>query len=124
MTTREANHYAVLGSGVQATIDTWTVGGEPSATITIDGTPLSGPKISRSEHGLEVSGAAEQVPDSHSIYVRLFVPTVNVDAEAMPFAGLVLLTTALTPFAEELVEGAVHQYQVRPLSGVADAIQV
>jgi hypothetical protein len=113
MTTRPANHYVVVGSGVEATIDISTLSGEPSISVLIDGTPFSSQGFSRSEHGIELSGVLEAVPDSHTIY-RLIVPSVNVDAGALPFAGLVLLTTALTPLAPELVEGAMHRYRHAP----------
>ena len=123
MTTRPANHYVVVGSGVEATIDLSTLSGETSVIVLIDGKSLSNQEFSSSEHGIEVTGILEAVPDSHTIYVRLMVPRVNVDTEAVPFAGLVLLTTALTPLAPGLLEGAVHRYQMRPVGGTADAVQ-
>jgi hypothetical protein len=123
MTTRPANRYVVAGSGVEATIELSTLSGEPSISVLIDGTLLRNQAFSRSEHGIEVSGLLELVPDSHTIYVRLILPSVNVGAEAVPFAGLLLFTTALTPLVPKLVEGAMHRYQTRPVGGIADAVQ-
>jgi hypothetical protein len=117
-----ANHYVVVGSGVEATIDTSSLTGEPSVSVVIDGTRLAAPELRSSEHGMEVAGVLENVPDSHTVYVRLTVPRVNVDAQAVLFVGLLLQTTARTPLSPELVEGAVHQYEIRAVGGTAEAV--
>jgi hypothetical protein len=95
MNRRPANHYVVIGSGVDGVIDTSSFGGHSSVTIRIDEKPLNGVKLRESEHGIEVTGLVEQVPDSHSVYLRLTVPRVNVERESVPFAGLALLATPL-----------------------------
>jgi hypothetical protein len=118
-----ANQYALVGSGVDGVIETSSVTGRPSVEIRIDEKPLDGAEVRVSEHGFEVTGVVEQVPDSHSVYLRLVVPAVNVDTEPLPFSGLALLTTARTPLAPALIEGAVHQYDMRPVGGMADAVE-
>jgi hypothetical protein len=121
-TAKLANHYVVVGSGVEATIDTSSLIGEPSVSVLIDGTPLAAPELRSSEHGMEVAGVLENVPDSHTVYVRLTVPRVNVDAQAVLFGGLLLLTTARRPLAAELIAGALHQYETRPVGGTAEVV--
>jgi hypothetical protein len=123
MNRRPANHYVVIGSGVDGVIDTSSFGGHSSVTIRIDEKPLNGVKLRESEHGIEVTGLVEQVPDSHSVYLRLTVPRVNVERESVPFAGLALLTTARNPLDPDLVEGSVHQHEVRPVAGTAEAVE-
>jgi hypothetical protein len=122
MDRRPVNHYVLVGSGVDGVIDTSSVIGQPSVAIRIDEKPLDGAEVRESEHGVEVAALVEQVPDSHTVYLRLVVPTVNVEAEPLPFAGLAVLTTARTPLSPSLVEGAVHQYEVRPVGGTAEAL--
>jgi hypothetical protein len=123
MEPRQANQYIIVGSGVDGTIDTSGVGGLPSVSIRIDDKPLVSPELQHTELGIQVTGVVEQVPDSHSVHLRLFVPIVNVDTEAVPVAGLALLTTACTPLVPALVEGPVHSYEVRPVGGRADTVE-
>jgi hypothetical protein len=123
MELRQATHYVIAGSGVDGTIDTSSVGGLPSVSIRIDDKPLVSPELQNNEVGMQVTGVVEQVPDRHSVHLRLFVPIVNVGTEAAPVAGLALLTTACTPFGPALVEGPMHSYEVRPVGGRADTVE-
>ena len=123
MNNRPANHYVMVDGGIEGTIDTSSLSGRPSVDLRIGGRPLSEPELCDSEHGIEVTALVDQVPDSHTVHLRLVVPRVNVQEEPRPFVGLALLTTARTSIGgPALVDGALHRYEVRPVGGTAEAV--
>jgi hypothetical protein len=89
----------------------------------VDGTPAIEPSLTDTENGFEVSAVIEQVPDSHTVRLTLLVPHVNLAGKPKRFTGVAVLTTARTTIGgEPLVDGVVHQYDVRSVSGTADAV--
>lgn len=118
-----ANHYVLAGSGVEGTIDTSSLSGQPAVDVRISGKALVEPQLRHTEHGIEVDGLLDQVPDSHVVNARLLVPQVNVEADAQPFVGVALVTTARTSVGgPALLSGALHRYEVRPIGGTASAV--
>ena len=121
-TTRPANHYVLVGS-IDGIVDTSGVGGAPSVNIRLDGTPLMDADLCDTDSGIEVTALVEQVPDLHTVRLRLIIPRVNVGADATVFAGVALITTELTTVGgPDLVEGPRDLYDVRPVAGTASAV--
>ena len=118
-----ANHYLVVGSGVEGTIDTSSIVGSPSVDIRVDGQSLQDPEFRDSEEGIEVGGFIALITDTHSVHLRLLVPAINVGTEPVPFAGLAVLTTSRGSVpGTATVQGPRQSYEVRPVGGTAEAV--
>ena len=93
-----ANHYVISGKGIDAVIDTAGITGEPVVSLSVAGRTVTDPAVTTTSQGLVVEAVVDEVPDSHSIEIRLTVPEVNVADEPVTFAGFAALTRALTSF--------------------------
>jgi hypothetical protein len=123
MANRSANHFTLAGGGVKGTVDTTSFTGGPAIDITVDGEKAVDPSLVDTQNGFEVSAVLEQVPDSHTVRLTLLLPHVNLTGNPRRFTGVGILTTARTTIGgESLVDGVVHRYDVRTVSGTADAI--
>ena len=118
-----ANHYVISGKGIDAVIDTAGITGVPVVSLTVAGRSVTDPAVTTTSQGLVVEAVVDEVPDSHSIEIRLTVPEVNVADEPVTFAGFAALTRALTSFGgPRLVAGALHLYELRPVAGTASKV--
>ena len=118
-----ANHYVISGKGIDAVIDTAGITGVPVVSLTVAGRTVTDPAVTTTSQGLVVEAVVDEVPDSHSIEIRLTVPEVNVADEPVTFAGFATLTRALTSFGgPRLVAGALHLYELRPVAGTASKV--
>lgn len=123
MANRSANHFTLAGGGIKGTVDTTSFTGSPAIDITVDGTSVTGSSLIDTENGFEVSAVVEQVPDSHTVRLTLLVPHVNLAGKPKRFTGVGILTTARTTIGgESLVDGVVHHYEARSVSGTAEAV--
>jgi hypothetical protein len=123
MATRSANHFTLERGGIKGTVDTTSFIGKPTIDIAVDGEPVSDPSLTDTENGFEVTGVVEQVPDSHTVRLTLLLPHVNVTSKPARFIGVGILTTARTTIGgEKLVDGVVHTYEARSVSGTAEAL--
>lgn len=123
MANQSANHFTLAGGGIKGTVDTTSFTGDPLIDITVDGTQVVSPSLVDTENGFEVSAVVEQVPDSHTVRLNLLLPHVNLAGNPVRFTGVGMLTTALTTIGgEPLVDGVVHHYDVRTVSGTAEAV--
>lgn len=123
MVNRSANHFTLAGGGIKGTVDTTSFTGSPVIDITVDGKQVIGPSLADTENGFEVSAVVEQVPDSHTVRLNLLLPHVNLAGKPERFTGVGILTTARTTIGgEQLVDGVVHEYETRTVSGTAEAV--
>ncbi|MGZ4617428.1 MAG: hypothetical protein ACXV5Q_07410 [Frankiaceae bacterium] len=123
MALHPANHYVISGKGIDAVIDTAGISGVPVVSLTVAGRSVTDPTVTTTSQGLVVEAVVDEVPDSHSILIRLTVPEVNVADEPVTFAGFAVLTRALTSFGgPRLVTGVAHLYEIRPVAGTASAV--
>ena len=123
MTTTPANHYVLVGS-IDGIVDTSGVGGAHTVNIRIDGNALKNAELRDGDDGIEVTALVEQVPDLRTVRLRLILPRVNVGVDATLLAGVALFTTELTTVGgPHLVEGPLHLPEVRPVAGLADAVE-
>jgi hypothetical protein len=119
-----ANHYVLAGSGVEGTVDTSSITGKPVIDVRVGGRAVSTPELVESDLGLEVRGIVESIPDLRTVQLNLIMPVVNVQDGPLPFAGVALLTTTRTSIGGPgLVEGPLQDYELRPVSGTAEAVQ-
>jgi hypothetical protein len=89
----------------------------------VNGGRVITPSLVDTPNGFEVSGVLEQVPDSHTVRITLLLPHVNVAGKPVRFTGVAIVTTAQTTIGgEPLVDGVVHHYEVRSVSGTAEAV--
>jgi hypothetical protein len=118
-----ANHYVVIGQGIDAVVDTSDMSGTAAVTLNVDGRQIADPSFASTQHGLVIEGTVKVVPDSHSIDIRLTIPEVNQSEESVTFTGFAALTTALTSIGGPgLVSGALHLYEIRPVAGTASRV--
>ena len=118
-----ANHYVISGKGIDAVIDTAGITGVPVVSLTVAGRTVTDPAVTTTSQGLVVEAVVDEVPDSHSIEIRLTVPEVKVADEPVTFAGFATLTRALTSFGgPRLVAGALPLYELRPVAGTASKV--
>lgn len=123
MATRSANHFTLAGSGVKGTVDTSGLAGKPVIDLTVDEKQAVAPSLVDTENGFEVTAVVETVPDSHTVRLTLLVPHVNLKERGLPCTAAAVLTTARTTIGgEQLVDGVVHLYDLRQVSGTADAV--
>lgn len=123
MANRSANHFTLAGGGVKGTVDTTSFSGSPVIDVTVDGSQVTDPSLVDTENGFEVTAVVEQVPDSHTVRLTLLLPHVNLTGKPKRFTGVAVLTTARTSIGgEPLVDGVVHHYDVRAVTGVAEAV--
>jgi hypothetical protein len=123
MANRSANHFTLAGGGIKGTVDTTSFTGSVVIDITVDGAQVIEPSLVDTQNGFEVSAVVEQVPDSHTVRLTLLLPHVNLAGKPKRFTGVGILTTARTTIGgEPLVDGVVHHYDVRAVSGTAEAV--
>ena len=123
MDNRRANHYQLTESGIIGTVDTAGFTGDPVIDISVDGEQVANPGLANTTNGIEITAVVEQVDDSHTVHLTLLLPRINLRSEPQPFTGLALLTTARTSIGgEDLVDGALQRYEIRPVGGTADAV--
>jgi hypothetical protein len=123
MANRSANHFTLAGGGITGTVDTTSFTGSPAIGIVVDGEKVSAPSLTDTQNGFEVTAVVEQVPDGHTVRLTLLLPHVNLAGGPVRFTGVGILTTARTSIGgEPLVDGVVHTYDVRSVSGTADAV--
>jgi hypothetical protein len=122
MANRSANRFTLV-DGVKGTVDVAGLAGAAVIDIAVDGERVNTPSLVDTPNGFEVSGVLEQVPDSHTVRLTLLLPHVNVAGKAVRFTGVGIVTTARTTIGgESLVDGVVHHYEVRSVSGTAEAV--
>ncbi len=118
-----ANHYVLIGKGIDAVVDTAGMSGTAVISLSVDGHQIEDPSFASTQHGIVIEGTVEVVPDSHSTDIRLTVPEVNQSEEYVIFTGYAVLTTALTSIGGPgLVSGALHLYEIRPVAGTASRV--
>ena len=118
-----ANHYVISGNGIQAVVDTTGITGEPSVSLSVDGQRVVDPALSNTPEGFVVDATVEQVPDSHTLEIRLVFPEVNLSESDVLFSGVAALTRELTSIGgPSLVAGPLQSYELRPVGGTASGI--
>jgi hypothetical protein len=117
----QANHYLVAGSGIDGTIDSASLGGQPRANIRAHETPLSDTGTQRSEDGVEVTVTVEAAPDLRTRQPSAARPESQHRRDTDPFAERALFVTSIGEPA--LLDGPLNKYALRPLSGIAEAVQ-
>ena len=120
-----ANQYTVTGGGVDGVVSITSIGGQPQASLTIDGTAATELTVSETARGIEVTGVVSRVPDDRTVSVAALVPVVRLDdGSPLAWAGIAVVTTERqTIGGPSLLTGAVHAYQVRPVGGLASLVQ-
>jgi hypothetical protein len=76
-----ANHFVVAGAGIDGAIDTTSMTGQGTVSLTVDGRPLRAPSLETTREGIVVRAIHEEVPDSHTLVVTVSIPQVNLDSE-------------------------------------------
>jgi hypothetical protein len=64
----------ITGKGVDAVIDTAGITGTPAVSLTVGGQTLTDPALTTTSQGLVVEAVVDEVPDSHTLEIRLTVP--------------------------------------------------
>jgi hypothetical protein len=119
-----ANHFVVIGSGVDGTIDLGGVSGQSVVSLSVDGRPLRTPSLDTTRQGIVVTGIHEEVPDSHTLLVTVTIPEVNPDSGPEVCAGFAVLTTARTSIGgPRLVSGPLQAFDLRPLAVTASIVE-
>lgn len=119
-----ANHYEIAGKGIDGTVDTTGITGRPVVSLTVDGRELAGATLAITGQGIVVDAVVDEIFDKETHELRLHLPVVNLADEATTFAGLAILITARTSFGGPgLVEGPLHLFEVRPISGTASIVE-
>jgi hypothetical protein len=119
-----ANHFVVSGAGIEGTIDTSGIAGDPVVSLTVDGSELQAPSLAVTGDGVVVRGIHEQVPDDHTVEAVVTVPEVNLDESgSATCAGLAVLVTQRTSIGgPRLVDGPLQEYELRPLAVTASSV--
>jgi len=118
-----ADHYVLIGKGIDAVVDTAGMSGTAVVSLSVDGQKIADPSCASTQDGLVIEGMVKVVPDSHSIDIRLTIPEVNQSEAHVTFTGFAVLTTALTSIGGPgLVPGALHLYEIRPVAGTASRV--
>ena len=124
MTSETANKYVLTGGGVEGTVDTTSITGEPVVDVRVGDRAVNDPELVGTELGLEVRGTLENIPDLRGVRLTLILPVVNVDGAERTFAGVALITTTRTSIGgPRLVDGPLQSYELLPVSGTASAVQ-
>jgi hypothetical protein len=119
-----ANHFTVKGRGIEGTIDTAGLAGEPVVDLRVDGTTVENADLEISDLGIEVDGFVEAVPDLKTVLVRVTVPQCNVEDSTTEFSGFAVVVTARTSIdGPALVGGPLQSYDVRAVTGTASAVE-
>ena len=122
LTREDANHYVLTG-GVTGTVDTTSITGRPIVAIEVDGTAVADAELRPTPIGLEVSGLVEQVPDLKTVTVTIILPVVRLQfGEQITASGVALITTTHTSIAPQILEGALQDYEVRPVAVTASVV--
>jgi hypothetical protein len=119
-----ANHFVVRGAGIEGTVDTSGISGDPVVSLTIDGRELQAPSLEVIGEGVVVRGIHEQVPDDHTVEAVVILPEVNLDeSESETCAGFAVLVTQRTSIGgPRLVAGPLQEYNLRPLAVTASVV--
>jgi hypothetical protein len=124
MSLEPANHFVINGNGISGIVDTAGMTGQPVVSLSLHGQPLEALSLENSSFGLVASATVEAIPDSHTVLLHVVIPVVNVEAEPVQFASLAVMVNTRTSIGGQgLVQGAIQQYEFRPISGVASAVQ-
>jgi len=119
-----ANHFEISGKDIRGTVDTTGLAGQPVVSVEVDDQTVTDAELERTSLGLEVSATVSAVPDQQTVYLRIVLPEVNAPDGPVTFSGFAIVATALTSIAgPQLMVGAQHLYELRPLAGTASAIQ-
>ena len=119
-----ANHFVVVGAGIDGVIDLSGLSGEGVVSLTVDGRALRAPSLNATREGIVVEGIHEEVPDSHTLVVRVIIPKVNLDSAPETCAGFAVLTRARTSIGgPSLVSGPLHVFELRPLAVTASIVE-
>jgi hypothetical protein len=118
-----ANHFVVDGI-VTGTIDTAGLTGEPVLSLRFGDDKLLDAQLSDSIAGIQVTASLTGVPDLFQRHLTLLVPRVNTACDAVPFAGVAMVTTTRTSIGgPRLVEGPLQRYEIHPVSGIASIVE-
>ncbi len=119
-----ANHFVVSGAGIDGAIDTTSISGQGTVSLTVDGRALRAPSLETTREGIVVRAIHEEVPDSHTLVVTVSIPQVNLDSEPQTGAGFAVLTTARTSIeGPGLVSGPLQLFELRPLAVTASIVE-
>lgn len=119
-----ANHFEVTGKGIAAVVDTAGLTGTPVVSLRVDGRTVDGATLTGTECGHEVGAMVDAAPDGFTVWLRLILPEVNVDDEAVTFAGIAILAKARTSIGGPgLVNGVLQSYELRPVAGTASVVR-
>jgi len=119
-----ANHYVLVGKGIDAVVDTAGMSGTAVISLSVDEQQIVNPSLASTQHGLVIEGTVKVVHDSHTIDIRLTIPEVNQSEKHVTFTGFAALTTALTSIGGPgLVPRALHLYEIRPVAGTASRVE-
>ncbi len=118
-----ANHYVISGLGIDGVVDTAGISGSPVVSLSVDDHLVRDASLATTQQeGIVVEGTVEEVPDRHTLGIRLTVPQVNLSDGPVTVSGFAALTRALTSVGGPgLVAGALHLYELRPVAGTASA---
>ena len=117
-----ANHYKLEGDGISVVYGQ-DFGGNPH--IVYNGKAYTGVVVSKNELGLVASVVIDFAPDSHTVYLSLIIPPVNLSAEnktELVSTQAVFATHKTTIGGDELVSGQTIEYRFAPLSGTASHV--
>jgi hypothetical protein len=119
-----ANHFVVRGAGIEGTVDTSRITGDPVISFIVDGRELQAPSLVMTGDGVIVRGIHEQVPDDHTVEAVVTLPEVNLNqSQSETCAGFAALVTQRTSVGgPRLVAGPLQEYDLRPLAVTASTV--
>jgi hypothetical protein len=111
-----ADHYEATGQGIRAILDTTSINGKPSASVTVDGRSISPLSIDQDAQGFHLVGNEFAIADGDGLNVEIVIPEINIDVNPITAPGFAVLTvTGNSIGGPRLVLGALQQFDIRPL---------
>jgi len=119
MNLMSANRYVVDGV-VTGTIDLAGITGKPVVSLRFGDDGLPDAELHGGLDGLRVTASLAGTPDLFERHLTLLIPKVNTASDAVPFAGVALVTTTRTSIGgPQLVDGPLQRYEIHPVHGTA-----
>jgi hypothetical protein len=122
----QANLYELTGSGIEGTVTTSGITGQPTVSLTLDGDPVPDASVERTDEGLQVTATTQVVLDGWTTSLRLVLPQVNLGDDANPeqVGGYAVVLTSKTSIGGPgLVQGAIQHYDVRQVEATASIVE-
>jgi hypothetical protein len=119
----DANHYVFEGNGISGVVDTASLDGRPTASVTVDGSGVNDFTIEHGKLGWSATAGLGGQPDRYTRSVTLLMPGVRSDGGAEAFEGLAILVTRRTGLdGGRSIKGPIESYEVRTIGGRASVV--